>query len=94
MMHPHCVYCGNNHSPFMLCKNHMDSYLPIPKENFISTEFAAQTIAVMESNNAWFISELDRLTRKAIEATKELAEHRQYMVDRETIITKLKEMTQ
>lgn len=60
----------------------------------ITPEFAKQTIAVMESNNAWFISELADLQRKEGEATWALLQHRKCMKHRETILSKLREMTQ
>lgn len=62
-------------------------------EFYLSPEFAQATLETMQSNNPWFISELDDLTRKAIDATQALAEHRQSMRNRETIMAKLKEMT-
>lgn len=60
----------------------------------MSNQFYTHMLNTMQSNNAWFISELDDLTRKVIDATQALAEHRQSMRNRETIMSKLKEMTQ
>lgn len=61
---------------------------------YLSPEFALQTLTTMESNNAWFLSELVDLERKALDAALELEKHRQSMNDRHIIIQKLKEMIQ
>lgn len=59
---------------------------------FLSPAFAKDMLATMQDNNAWFISELVDLERKALDASLELEQHRQSMSDRETIMAKLKEI--
>lgn len=58
------------------------------------SEFASDTLKTMQDNNSWFISVLVDLEREALNACFELEQHRQSMRDRETIMAKLKEMTQ
>lgn len=64
-------------------------------EQFLmSHTFSKEMLKTMQHNNAWFISVLVDLERKALDASLELELHRQSMKDRETIMTKLKEITQ
>lgn len=60
----------------------------------MDSQFCNKMLKTMQDNNTWFISELDRLTREARQATEELELHRKSMKDREAIMTKLKEITQ
>lgn len=62
--------------------------------DYTLSEFASDTLKTMQDNNSWFISVLVDLERKALDASLGLEQHRQSMRDRETIMTKLKEMTQ
>lgn len=62
--------------------------------DYILQELASDTLKAMQDNNSWFISVLVDLEREALNASLELEQHRQSMRDRETIMTKLKEMAQ